>query len=508
MQGENWLLKQLSDVFNQPQLNTDVCCLKDFATSDEQAGNNCQLLQINGQWFAAIAALEDLLSEITLSHPDKAQQLGVILTGPCPLLSQPIALERFYNCVFTPEAFTSLRLAHFQLPAAKQETLIDSPLRELPLLPQDPIVTEKFCLVFTQEFNLAFLLGKDNANKPAFHFTFEPTTLQQLWSILRSRLILANSGELLDLEAKISQYKSYNPSYKIVTKFTTKLLKYLPQFTQAKPKKIRQIETICVEEESQHISEKPLNLTVSHQAQTDNNTVNFQEMELLQALTHEIRTPLTTIRTLTRLLLKRKNLDPSIAKHLESIDRECTEQINRMELIFRAAELGLQPLEKKFQLVTFPLEQLFTECIPNWEKQAKRRNVNLKVLLPNKLPKVISDPGLLNRVLTGVIEKSIRSLSRGGNLVLQVNVVGDRLKLEFRSECASVPHTFKSLGQLLMLQPETGGLSLNLQVTKNLFNLLGGKLTVRQKQEEGEVLTVFLPLNTSSNSQSISLSNC
>ena len=33
-----------------------------------------------------------------------------------------------------------------------------------------------------------------------------------------------------------------------------------------------------------------------------------KEVELLQALTHEIRTPLTTIRTLTRLLLKRIKL--------------------------------------------------------------------------------------------------------------------------------------------------------------------------------------------------------
>jgi signal transduction histidine kinase len=36
---------------------------------------------------------------------------------------------------------------------------------------------------------------------------------------------------------------------------------------------------------------------------------------------------------------------------------------------------------------------------------------------------------------------------------------------------------------------------LNLAVTKNLFQAIGGKLTVRQKAEQGKVLTIFLPLD-------------
>jgi hypothetical protein len=51
--------------------------------------------------------------------------------------------------------------------------------------------------------------------------------------------------------------------------------------------------------------------------------------------------------------------------------------------------------------------------------------------------------------------------------------------------------TLKSLGQLLMFQPETGSLSLNLSVTKHLFQALGGKLIVRQRPQEGEVMTIF-----------------
>jgi hypothetical protein len=47
-----------------------------------------------------------------------------------------------------------------------------------------------------------------------------------------------------------------------------------------------------------------------------------------------------------------------------------------------------------------------------------------------------------------------------------------------------------------MFQPETGTISLNLAATKHLFQAIGGKLIVRQRPKHGEVMTIFLPLET------------
>jgi hypothetical protein len=53
-----------------------------------------------------------------------------------------------------------------------------------------------------------------------------------------------------------------------------------------------------------------------------------------------------------------------------------------------------------------------------------------------------------------------------------------------------------SLGQLLMFQPETGAITLNIAATKHLFQAIGGKLIVRQRPQNGEVLTIFLPVGS------------
>jgi signal transduction histidine kinase len=262
--------------------------------------------------------------------------------------------------------------------------------------------------------------------------------------------------------------------------FSRQLLKHLPVLPPLEVRKTR-----CV-----------TNLSQEKEPTLENPSPNTPpELELLQALTHEIRTPLTTIRTMTRLLLKRAKLTPEMTKCLEVIEQECNDQIDRMELIFRAAELETTPhQENSVQLVSTSLEQVFQVSIPRWQKQAKRRNVHLDFVLPKKLPQVVSDPSMLDQMLTGLIEKFTRSVSAGGGVRVEVATAGHQLKLQFCSQSNCPTNPLKALGQLLMFQPETGSLCLSLNVTKNLFNILGGKLIVRHHPQQGEVMTVYLPL--------------
>uniref|UniRef100_UPI0035CACD8D sensor histidine kinase n=1 Tax=uncultured Nostoc sp. TaxID=340711 RepID=UPI0035CACD8D len=233
------------------------------------------------------------------------------------------------------------------------------------------------------------------------------------------------------------------------------------------------------------------------------------DVELLQAFAHEVRTPLTTIRTMTRLLLKRRDLDVSVINRLKIIDHECTEQIDRMELLFKAAELETTTSAKssKTQLTPMSLDQVLQQSIPRWEQAAHRRNLTLNVVLPQQLPTVVSNPTMLDQVLTGLMENFTRSLPAGSHIQVQVIPAGDQLKLQLspqfgckdsnKAATPATPPIRKALGQLLMFQPETGTISLNIAATKHLFQAIGGKLIVRQRPHYGEVLTIFLPLEVS-----------
>ena len=300
---------------------------------------------------------------------------------------------------------------------------------------------------------------------------------------MRSRLNLVNHPQLTSLDSLVKQLTLVTPSYQVVTEFTRLLLHYLPQISPIATRK--------------NCHNQDLEETYSHQHQplTASRVEEATDIALLQALSHEIRTPLTSIRTMTRLLLRNKELEPKMRRLLENIDQECSEQINRMELIFRATELKSKEEEDSaVELVKISLDSLLRQSIPRWKRQAQRRNVDLDIGLPKKLPQVVSDPGMLDQVLSGLIEKCTRSLAGGGQIKVQVTTAGHQLKLQFHTESYRQHNPFKALGQLLLLQPETGSVSLNLDVTKNLFNRLGGKLIVRQRSQQGEIFTIFLPL--------------
>lgn len=453
-------------------------------------------LKAQREWYSAIASLQQLLLQVTdTSQPSFPQ--GLILSSPTPVLSHQELLSCYQIGIFTTD--TTQSLMPFQLPAATETAKKDilPTVAEYSLLPNDPLSSEPFCLVLTQYFSLVMALGQNENEDLTFQFSFDPQAIQQAWKPLKSRLRLSHPHHLDSLTQFVEKFAPTPPDYRLVMEFSRLLLQNLPN-----------------EGETFHhnsISANPSAATETGVKEDSRFKASAPEVELLQAFTHEIRTPLTTIRMLTRSLLKRRDLTPDVKKRLEVIDQECTEQIDRMELIFRATELKSQASASKSRTLTsVSLEEVFQQSIPCWKKHAQRRNVELDVILPDKLPTVISDRAMLHQVLTGLMEKFTRSLPTGGQIRVQVSTAGNQLKLqvlssspeEAKSHC---PFSFslnsskvKSLGQLLMFQPETGGISLNLDVTKNLFQALGGKLIVRQRPEEGEVLTIFLPLDSPS----------
>jgi signal transduction histidine kinase len=344
------------------------------------------------------------------------------------------------------------------------------------------------------------VLGEDPRGTPAFHFSFDPEIVTRAWISLRARILLTTHDQINHLDNLFAQFSPITPDYKLVMQFSQLLLKYLPDQSGENGNKIS--------EENLKIANSKTEIPQRISPTSPEQIRNRDDIELLQAIAHEVRTPLATIRTLTRLL-KRRHLEPDIIKYLEMIDRECTEQIDRFGLIFRAVELETcEPSRSPMNLTATSLTKVFEESIHLWQKQASRRNLTLDINLPQQMPAVVSDPTMLDQVLTGLIENFTSSLPTGSHIQVKVMLAGSQLKLQLQSQdnpnvttksqipiCNNNPSSRPyPIGHLLMFQPETGNLSLNLNVTKNLFQALGGKLIVRQKSQKSQVLTIFLPL--------------
>lgn len=490
-----------------------------------------------GQWYGAIAAINELLVEIangttTLQADSLLPQEGVILSGPLPVLRSAELSPRFSTWTFSSDWRTALRK---QLPATTTARCAHAPT-SVSLLTGDPLSAEPFFMVLTAEFSLVAALGsrsrqpqgdRSQGDALGLNFSFDPAVVQQCWRALRPRVKLTNPDALPRLESLLQQFSPRAPEYQLVSQFSRRLLTAFAAATAA-PKAVRSVEQVgrvrqrvdapaAMSKVPQVVQTAGLEEVGSSPAPQGSpsrpvdSTIATSDTEILKAIAHEVRTPLATIRTLTRSLLRRRDLPGPVAKRLTSIDRECTRQIERFGLIFRAVEFETEATQTAGPLAKISLEELFQRNLDQWKQQAADRNLTLDVRWANALPTVISDPAMLNQMLTGLIDKVTHVLPAGSHIQMRVIPAGDQLKLQLYSrpadcdttmaDCASnpffnlfSPSGLKSIGQLLMFQPETGNLSLNLDITKNIFQALGGKFTIRRHPEQGEVVTIFLPM--------------
>ncbi len=493
--------------------------LSEILAENQSSVAECSPAKAERQWRVSLAATEHLLLN-TLAGASVDTTQGLVLAAPAPLFSQPKLTQSLQTVTFTAKPFNPLALMPFQMPdvmpglgctnASGNEEIAPHE-SVLPLLPADPLGAEQFCLVFTDKFRLVLVLATHKNGKKTFSFSFEPEVVQQAWRSLGARVMLANPEFFARLDTLVQQYSPVAPDCRIMIQFSQLLLQEL---TEAEEAREWGIGTGDKENNPCPMPNTSTSLSTSAQCPMPHAQSSNPDVELLQAFAHEVRTPLTTIRTMTRLLLKRRDLDASVINRLKIIDHECTEQIDRMELLFKAAELETTASAKssKTQLTPMSLDQVLQQSIPRWEQAAHRRNLTLNVVLPQQLPTVVSNPTMLDQVLTGLMENFTRSLPAGSHIQVQVIPAGDQLKLQLSpqfgckdSSKAAIPATppiRKALGQLLMFQPETGTISLNIAATKHLFQAIGGKLIVRQRPHYGEVLTIFLPLEVSNKQKS------
>ena len=417
------------------------------------------------QWWAALDALQyDILLE---GKPRN----GLWLAAPLPALYEPELLSRLRGWVWSPQEMSlTLHASRGLLLPGQSSTR--SGFTQLPLRAEDG--QDPLLMIITPNLQVALAL-QGPSNQRRLLVRSDPETIGDLLMLIDRRLEHENhilAGELRQVLKKLGPLDSKSDLGELLwPRLAERLAGMTPGMTlKALPPKLAREST----------SPDPA-----------------PELNLLEALTHEVRTPLSTIRTLIRSLLRRHDLPEIATKRLQQIDAECTEQIDRFGLIFHAAELEREP-DGRAPLACTDLRNMIESLEPAWRQLLKRRGLELITQLPPGLPPVLSDPGRLEPMLGGLIDRSSRSLLRGGRLLLLLSPAGHRLKFQILVQqdppnCGGSQineEPIAELGPVLSWNPTTGSLQLSQAATQRLLASLGGRLTSRR--DPG--LTVFFPI--------------
>jgi signal transduction histidine kinase len=424
------------------------------------------------QWWAALATIQEdfLLPQIRLE--------GVWLAAPLPALYEPALLERLQGWVWAPpELGELLQQPAPRLPgvSAGSGAAAAAGFTRLPLEPADG--TDPLLLVITPRFQVALALAGE-AQARQLLVRFDPATLSAALSVLDERLQASAPQQGLQLRQAIRALGPLQTEEQQAQRFWPLLAERLAAMAPS-------------------VTLQPL-VHRSAPAEVRSAGSPSSELALLEALTHEVRTPLATIRTLIRSLLRRHDIPDLVRQRLQQIDGECSEQIDRFGLIFLAAELQRHPAAAAADqpLARTDLAQLLRLLEPAWRQQLQRRSLGLVLRIAPELPPVLSDPTRLETVLGGLVDRFSRGLPAGAEIGLSLQPAGARLKLRFSASGVDQPEpeaarkSAERIGPVLSWNPGTGSLQLSRQATQRLFHSLGGRLAERA----GNDLTVFFPV--------------
>ncbi len=457
---------------------------------------------VRRQWWAALATLqEDLL-------PKGGGAAGFWLAAPLPALYEPALLLRLQGWVWAPAAIEALLQPGAPLlpgrplaPSAQRgEAGLAEGFQRLPLREADG--TDPLLVLITERLQVALALD-GSAEARRLLVRFDAPVLSAALELLDRRLQQDDPAEAQRLRRSLQQLGTLHNDPSLALRFWPLLAQRLA--TMAPSVTLQPL----VRAQPSHPRGRRGHGSDGGEWERQERKELTRELALLEALTHEVRTPLATIRTLIRSLLRRRDLPPVVRQRLEQIDGECSEQIDRFGLIFLAAELQRQPGAgqplKASELARTDLAQLLLQLEPVWQRQLGRRGLGLRLAIADDLPPVLSDPSRLETMLGGLMDRFSRGLPSGGQVLLSLQPAGSRLKLQLsggdggESAAAAVPDRSEGgagaaggepVGPVLSWNPATGSLQLSRHATRQLFHRLGGRITERG----GSSLTVFFPL--------------
>lgn len=223
--------------------------------------------------------------------------------------------------------------------------------------------------------------------------------------------------------------------------------------------------------------------------------------EFISNVSHEFRTPLTSIKYITANMLRgiAGEMGPQARKYLQMIGEDCDRLAHTVEDILDMSRMDSNRL--KFHRVTGPFGRLVQNTVASLRVHAEVAGLTLQVEAPDDAGFVYGDMKKLERVILNIVKNAIKFTPSGGVnvalgqipeyegfLILQVVDTGMGIPPE---HIARVTERYYRVGEFV------SGTGLGLAITKELVERHGGQLVIESPppgEAQGTQVSVMLPV--------------
>lgn len=156
-------------------------------------------------------------------------------------------------------------------------------------------------------------------------------------------------------------------------------------------------------------------------ARQDAEKANAAKDDFLALVSHEFRTPLTTIKTLTRVLQEGDETEAERQEYLGTISAECDRQIDMVLNLLDISRIEDDTVD--FARERVDVREVLRSCCKIEGHAAAARRQSFKTVVPPDLPYVLGDTKALRRAICTIIENAIKYTTDGGSITLSAHEV-------------------------------------------------------------------------------------
>lgn len=212
-------------------------------------------------------------------------------------------------------------------------------------------------------------------------------------------------------------------------------------------------------------------------------------------VSHEMRTPLASIRAMAETLADGALHDEDVAhRFLETIIREADRltRISQDLLILSDAESKAPSKE------TFDLDALLRDVVGRSKAHAAERNVELNLETSGPLS-VHASRDQIEQVVVNLVDNAIKYTGAGGRVDVRADSLEREMKIEVTDTGIGImeehlPRIFERFYRVDKARSrESGGTGLGLSIVKNIIEAHGGEVSVQSRFNHGSTFSVTLP---------------
>lgn len=216
---------------------------------------------------------------------------------------------------------------------------------------------------------------------------------------------------------------------------------------------------------------------------------------LLRAISHDLRTPLTGISGTAELLLYNleREEDRKLAEGIFEEANWLTQMVENILSLTKIAE-GRLVLHKQKEAV----EEIIAEAVKHARKVAGGRSITTEI--PDDVLLVPMDGKLILQVLINLVDNAIKHTGQDGTIHIQVNQISGRVWFYVSDNGSGIsqsdfPHLFEPFFIARNAnRTSKSGAGLGLSIVKAIVQAHGGRIFAENNDKGGAVFKFYLPL--------------